>query len=81
MDKEALVRTLVMSEKNRSKVTIRTINGDKPIVGAVQKVLNQMIILKSTTSAPVTLTFADILSVNGSSDSFLHRFFDFFRKN
>ena len=81
MDKAALIRTLVMSEKNHSKVTIRIINDDKPIVGAVQKVLNQIIILKSAASAPITLTFADIVSVNGSSDSFFDRIFGIFRKN
>lgn len=81
MDKAALVRALVMSEKNHSKVTIKTISNDKPVVGAVQKVLNQIIILKSATSTAITITFADIVSVTLSADSFLDRLFSFFRKN
>lgn len=80
MDKAALVRTLVMSEKNHSKVTIKTISDDKPVVGAVQKVLNQIIILKSATSTAITITFADIVSVTLSADSFLDRLSSFFRK-
>lgn len=75
MDKTALVETLVMSEKNHSIVTIKIINLDKPIVGAVQKVLNQVIILKSAAAEPITLTFADIESVNRSSESFFSRIF------
>ncbi|HEU5145559.1 MAG TPA: hypothetical protein VFT90_02545 [Chryseosolibacter sp.] len=81
MDKAALVRALVMSEKNHSKVTIKTISNDKPVVGAVQKVLNQIIILKSATSTAITITFADIVSVTLSADSFLDRLFSFSRKN
>lgn len=80
MDKAALVRTLVMSEKNHSKVTIRTLRHDKPLVGAVQKVLNQIIILKSAASTPITLTFADIVTVHGSAESLIDRLFRYFRK-
>lgn len=64
MDKTALVQTLVMSEKNNSIVKIKVINNDKPIIGAVQKVLNQIIIFKSSGPQPITLTFGDIESVN-----------------
>jgi len=53
-----------MSEKNNSIVEIKLANTDKLVVGAVQKVLNQMIILKSATAQPITLTFGDIESVN-----------------
>jgi hypothetical protein len=73
MDKSALVKALIMSEKNRSTVTIKVINTEKPVVGAVQKVLNQIIILKSVASEPVTLTFGDIESVDGLSDSLFTR--------
>jgi hypothetical protein len=64
MEKAALVETLVMSEKNNSVVRIKIFNTDKPVIGAVQKVLNQIIILKSVAAEPITLTFADIESVN-----------------
>ncbi|MEX2232760.1 MAG: hypothetical protein WD824_11400 [Cyclobacteriaceae bacterium] len=67
MDKTALVETLVMSEKTHSIVEIKIINTDKTIVGAVQKVLNQIIILKSAAAEPITLTFSDIESVQGST--------------
>lgn len=70
MDKSALVETLVLSEKNHSIVEIKIINTDKPIVGAVQKVLNQIIILKPAAAEPITLTFGDIESVSGSNASF-----------
>jgi hypothetical protein len=73
MDKTALVHSLVMSEKNNSIVKIKIINNEKPIVGAVQKVLNQIIILKSSRAEPITLTFGDIESVNGSSNSFFRK--------
>lgn len=63
MDKTALLETLVMSEKNHSIVEIKMINTDRLVTGAVQKVLNQIIILRSPASQPVTLTFADIESV------------------
>ena len=69
MDKTAVVQTLVMSEKNHSIVSIKIVNADKPIIGAVQKVLNQVIILKPFTSQPITLTFSDIESVDRSSHS------------
>ena len=69
MDKTAVVQTLVMSEKNHSIVSIKIVNADKPIIGAVQKVLNQVIILKPFTSQPITLTFSDIESVNRSAHS------------
>lgn len=70
MDKSALVQTLAMSEKNHSMVTIKIINAEKPVIGAVQKVLNQVIILKSSADEQITLTFGDIEAVNGQSDSF-----------
>lgn len=68
MDRSLLVQTLVMSEKTHSIVTIKVVNEEKPIVGAVQKVLNQMIILKSHTAQPITLTFGDIESVDRSTN-------------
>lgn len=74
MDKTALVQTLVMSEKTQSIVRIKIFNNDKLIEGAVQKVLNQMIILKSTGTEPITLTFGDIESVKGSSTSVFRKF-------
>ena len=73
MDKSALVQTLVMSEKNHSLVSIKTINSAKPIVGAVQKVLNQIVIFKAAGPQPITLTFSDIESVNGSSNNYFAR--------
>lgn len=66
MEKAALVETLVKSEKNNSVVRIKIFNTDKPVIGAVQKVLNQIIILKSVAAEPITLTFADIEWVNQS---------------
>jgi hypothetical protein len=86
MDRTALVEELVMSEKNNSIVEIKIINTDRLVVGAVQKVLNQIIILKSVAAEPVTLTFADIESVKLLTDTFvdgvlqkilkrIHRFF------
>ena len=88
MDKSTLVQTLIMSEKNNSIVEIKVIDNDKPIIGAVQKVLNHIIILKSVAAEPITLTFADIEFVSGSRKSFfrtvsrnfsktLHRLFAF----
>ncbi len=73
MDRSALVETLVMSEKNHSIVKIKMVNTEKPIVGAVQKVLNQIIILKPAATEAITLTFGDIESVNRSRISFLRR--------
>lgn len=64
MNRTALVEELVISEKNNSIVEIKLANTDKLVVGAVQKVLNQMIIVRSTSAEPITLTFADIESVN-----------------
>jgi hypothetical protein len=75
MDKTALVQTLVMSEKTNSIVEIKIINIEKPVVGAVQKVLNQIIILKARGPEPITLTFGDIESVQGSSANFFRRLF------
>lgn len=60
MDKTTLVATLVSSEKNHSKVSIKVFNKSEPIVGAVQKVLNHVIILRPAAALPITLTFADI---------------------
>lgn len=71
MDRTTLVEQLVMSEKNHAIVEIKIANNDKLVVGAVQKVLNQMIILKSPVSGQVTLTFADIESVNRQTQTFL----------
>ena len=73
MDRSALVKALMLSEKNRSTVTIKIANTEKPIVGAVQKVLNQIIILKSAASEPITLTFGDIVSVDRSPESVFTR--------
>jgi hypothetical protein len=70
MERTALVEELVMSEKNNSIVEIKVINKDKLVVGAVQKVLNQIIILKSAAAEPITLTFADIESVTRLADTF-----------
>ena len=69
MEKSALVETLVMSEKNHSIVEIKIVNTDKLVVGAVQKVLNQIIILKSAAAEPITLTFGDIESVRRSTSN------------
>ena len=60
MDKTALVETLALSEKNRSNVSIKVFNKSEPIVGAVQKVLSHIIILRPPAAQPITLTFADI---------------------
>lgn len=74
MNKAALAETLALSEKNHSIVEIKIVNTEKPIVGAVQKVLNHIIILKSPIAGqPITLTFGDIESVNKSSHSFFSR--------
>ena len=70
MDRTALVEQLVMSEKNNSIVEIKITNTDRLVVGAVQKVLNQIIILKSAAAEPITLTFADIESVNRLTNNF-----------
>jgi hypothetical protein len=75
MDKTALVQTLALSEKNHSIVEIKIINRDKTIVGAVQKVLNQIIILKPASAEPITLTFADIESINGSTHNRFEKVF------
>jgi hypothetical protein len=80
MDKSALVQTLAMSEKNHSMVTIKIINAEKPVIGAVQKVLNQVIILKSSADEQITLTFGDIEAVNGQSDSFFGKLIRNFSK-
>jgi hypothetical protein len=81
MDKTSVVETLALCEKNNSIVTIKVVNTDKPIVGAVQKVLNQVIILKSAASEPITLTFADIESINGSVEPFFKRVFTLSQKH
>jgi hypothetical protein len=60
MDKTTLVEALVLSEKNRSNVSIKVFNKSEPNVGAVQKVLNQVIILRPPAAQSITLTFADI---------------------
>jgi len=75
MDKTALVESLALSEKNNSIVKIKIINTDKHIIGAVQKVLNQVIILKPAAAQPITLTFGDIESVKGPTDSILAKLF------
>ena len=59
-----------MSEKNNSIVEIKIAKTDRLVVGAVQKVLNQIIILKSAAAEPITLTFGDIESVQGLSSPF-----------
>jgi hypothetical protein len=69
MDKTTLVETLVLSEKNRSNVCIKVFNKSEPIVGAVQKVLNQMIILRPPAAQPITLTFADIECVTETNNA------------
>jgi hypothetical protein len=69
MEKTAVVETLMMSEKNNSIVAIKVANTDKLIVGAVQKVLKHIIILKPAAAEPVTLTFGDIESVTGPARS------------
>lgn len=73
MDKSALVETLVLSEKNHSIVKIKMVNIEKPIIGAVQKVLNQIIILKPSAAEPITLTFGDIESVHHPDKTFFTR--------
>jgi hypothetical protein len=80
MDKTVLVETLALSEKNHSIVEIKIINRDKTIVGAVQKVLNQIIILKSAAAEPITLTFADIESINRFSDTRFAKLFHIISK-
>lgn len=77
MDKTALVESLMLSEKNRSIVKIKMVNMEKPIVGAVQKVLNQIIILKPAAAEPITVIFGDIESVKGSRKTFFGRLRDF----
>ncbi|HET9485826.1 MAG TPA: hypothetical protein VFO54_00245 [Chryseosolibacter sp.] len=72
MEKTAVVETLMMSEKNNSIVAIKIANTDKLIVGAVQKVLNHIIILKPAAAEPITLTFGDIESVTRSAGSTRH---------
>jgi hypothetical protein len=60
MDKTTLVEALVLSEKNRSNISIKVFNRSEPIIGAVQKVLNHIVILRPATAQAITLTFADI---------------------
>jgi len=81
MDKTAVVQTLVMSERNNSLIAIKIVNAEKPLIGAVQKVLNQVIIFKSAAAEPITLTFADIESVNGLSHRRLGKVFLNISKN
>ena len=57
-------------------VRIKVINHDKPLVGAVQKVLNHIINLKSASDQQIMLTFADIESVTSSQ---LTTFWNFYR--
>ena len=75
MDRSTLLKALVSSEKNRSMVTIKTVHANQPITGLVEKVLNHIIILKSSASSPVTLTFADIESISDSNESHFDRLF------
>ena len=67
MDKSALVETLMVSEKNHSIVKI--VNTKKPVIGAVQKILNHVIILKAVSSGTITLTLGDIESVGRPAES------------
>lgn len=76
MDKTTLISALLMSEKNNSVVAIKMINTDKLVVGAVQKVLNQIIILKSAAAHPITLTVGDIESVTHPADTQPESFFE-----
>ena len=69
MDKTAVLQALALSEKNRSTIKIKTFHSDKPVIGAVQKILSHIVILKSPASEAVTLTFADIESVIGFQES------------
>ena len=66
MTKSALVEALLHSEKNNTFVKIKVVNKEKLLIGAVQKVLNQMIIVKSTSAEQITVTFSDIELVNHS---------------
>jgi hypothetical protein len=81
MDKSTLFQTLLLSEQNHTVVKIKIINKKKPIVGAVQKVLNQIIILQSGSDQQVMLTFADIESVNSSQVTFFRNFLSSCVKN
>jgi hypothetical protein len=74
MNRSALVETLLRSEKTNSLVEIKVINRRKPLIGAVQKVLNQMIILKSASAEHITLTFSDIESVNSAQSASFRNF-------
>lgn len=69
MDKTAVLQALTLSEKNHSTIRIKTFNSDKPLIGAVQKILSHIVILKSPASEAVTVTFADIESVIGLQES------------
>jgi hypothetical protein len=80
MNKSALVETLLLSERNNTLVRIKLVNTKKPVIGAVQKVLNQMIILKASSTEQLTVTFSDIESINPlESVSFRHFIHNFFR--
>ncbi|HEX8039817.1 MAG TPA: hypothetical protein VF490_11740 [Chryseosolibacter sp.] len=69
MDKTAVLQALALSEKNRSLIKVKTSRSDKPVIGAVQKILSHIVILKSPASEAVTVTFADIESVIGFQES------------
>lgn len=59
----------MVSEKNHSIVKIKIVNTKKPVVGAVQKILNHVIILKAVSSGTITLTLGDIESVGRPAES------------
>lgn len=80
MDKSAVLQALVSSEKNRSLVTIKTIHAEKPLRGFVEKVLNQIIIVRPASASAVTLTFTDIESVITSNQSLAERVLRIIRK-
>lgn len=80
MEKSAVLQTLLSSEKNRSLVTIKTIHAEKPLRGFVEKVLNQMIIVRSVSTSPLTLTFTEIESVMTSNLSHIERVLRIIRK-
>jgi hypothetical protein len=80
MNKSALVEVLLRSERNSTLVRVKLVNTKKPLIGAVQKVLNQMIILRAGSNEHITLTFSDIESVNTfESVSFWHFIHNFIR--
>jgi hypothetical protein len=80
MNKSVMVEALLLSERNNSLIRLKLVNTKKPLIGVVQKILNQVIILKSASNEHVTLTFSNIEAIDTiDSVSFRHFIHNFIR--